>query len=236
MGYSGMNRISVAQYRTEEMHVVSGAIGKEKVHYEAVAAKDVKMEMDKFIEWFNDERIVMDCVFKSAVAHFWFISIHPFDDGNGRIARAISDMLLARSENSTERFYSMSKQILAQRNEYYEKLKEAQHGDGDITEWIVWFLSCMKNALLDADRLMQNILLKAAFWEKHKSVPINERQRSMLNRLLDDFHGKLTSSKWAKMMGCSPDTALRDIKDLIGKDILKQDEAGGRSVNYMLMK
>jgi len=233
-GYSGMYKIEIAQYRAGEMQVISGAMGKEKIHYEAVAAKDVKAEMDRFLLWLNDDKIVIDSVLKSAIAHFWFIIIHPFDDGNGRITRAISDMLLARSENSTERFYSLSKQILAERNAYYAILKKSQHSK-DITEWLIWFLNCLKYALQETEISMQNVLRKAAFWEKHKNVQINERQRLMINKLFDDFYGKLTSSKWAKITKCSTDTALRDIKDLIKKGILKQEEEGGRSVNYTLI-
>jgi Fic family protein len=234
-GYSSMNRITVAQYRTGEMQVVSGTIGKEKVQYEAVAAKDVKAEMDRFISWLNDDSIVMDDVLKAAIAHFRFVMIHPFDDGNGRIARAISDMLLARSESSSERFYSMSKQILAQRNTYYEVLRKSQHSSGDITDWLIWFMDCLKNALNEAEEAMKNAVSKAAFWEKHKDIQINERQRMMINRLFDDFYGKLTTSKWAKITKSSPDTALRDINDLIEKGILNRSEEGGRSSNYKLV-
>ncbi|MCL2032410.1 MAG: Fic family protein [Methanomassiliicoccaceae archaeon] len=234
-GYSGMNKITVAKYRTEEMQVVSGAIGKEKVHYEAVAAKDVKAEMDKFLSWFNDDKIIIDDVLRSAIAHFWFVIIHPFDDGNGRIARAISDLLLARSEKSAERFYSLSNQLLSRRSEYYETLKKAQHGGSDITEWLTWFLSSLRSALKETEESMQNILLKAAFWEKYKDVVINERQRLMINKLFDGFSGNLTTSKWAKITKCSADTALRDIKDLIEKGILITDKAGGRSANYKLV-
>jgi len=234
-GYSGMNKIAVAQYRTEEMKVVSGAIGKEKVHYEAVAAKNVKAEMDRFLLWFNDDDIIIDSILKSAIAHLWFVIIHPFDDGNGRIARAISDLMLARSENSAERFYSLSKQFLAERKEYYETLKKAQHGNGDITEWLIWFLNSLKSALLETENSMQNVLLKAAFWEKHKDVHINERQRLMINKLFDGFSGKLTSSKWATIAKCSADTALRDINDLTEKGILIKGDEGGRSVNYRLV-
>ena len=233
-GYSGVYKIEVAQYRSEEMQVVSGAMGKERVHYEAVPAKDVKAEMDKFLVWLNDDNVVIDSVLKSAIAHFWFVIIHPFDDGNGRIARAISDMLLAQSESSPERFYSLSKQILTERNVYYEVLKKSQHSSNDITEWLVWFLNCLKHALLETEESMQNIVRKAEFWEQHKETSINERQRLMINKLFDDFFGKLTSSKWAKITKCSTDTALRDIKDLIEKGILQQEEAGGRSVNYTL--
>ena len=233
-GYSGIYKIEVAKYRSGEMRIVSGAAGKEKVHYIAVAAKDVKAEMDKFFAWLNNEKLVIDGVLKAAIAHFWFIVIHPFDDGNGRIARAISDMLLARSENSAERFYSLSKQILAERNAYYAVLKKTQHGS-DITDWLVWFLNCLQSAMRETESGMQNILLKAQFWEKHKDIQINERQRLMINKVFDDFYGKLTSSKWAKITKTSPDTALRDIKDLIEKGILKQDKAGGRSTGYTLV-
>ena len=234
-GYSGMHKITVARYRTEEMQIVSGAMGKEKVHYEAVAATDVEKEMKLFLDWFNDDTIQIDPVLKAAIAHFWFIIIHPFDDGNGRIARAISDRMLARSESSKERFYSLSKQILAERNDYYAVLKKTQHNN-DITDWLVWFLNCLKTALLETENSMQNILLKTEFREKHKDIQINERQRLMINKLFDDFYGKLTTSKWAKITKTSTDTALRDIKDLMEKGILQQEEAGGRSVNYSLIK
>jgi Uncharacterized conserved protein len=235
-GYSGLHKIEVAQYRSEEMQVVSGAMGKERVHYEAVPAKNVKAEMDKFLSWLNDDNIVIDSVLKSAIAHFWFIIIHPFDDGNGRIARAISDRLLARSENSPERFYSLSNQIQQEKNNYYETLKTVQHSEGDITQWLVWFLNCLKRALLETEKSMQNILCKSEFWEKHKETPINERQRLMINKLFDDFFGKLTSSKWAKITKTSTDTALRDIKDLVEKGILRREEEGGRSANYTLVE
>ena len=234
-GFSGMHKITVARYRTEEMQIVSGAMGKEKVHYEAVAATDVEKEMKLFLDWFNDDTIQIDPVLKAAIAHFWFIIIHPFDDGNGRIARAISDRMLSRSESSKERFYSLSKQILAERNDYYAVLKKTQHNN-DITDWLVWFLNCLKTALLETENSMQNILLKTEFWEKHKDILINERQRLMINKLFDDFYGKLTTSKWAKITKTSTDTALRDIKDLMEKGILQQEEAGGRSVNYSLIK
>lgn len=234
-GYSGMHKITVARYRTEEMQIVSGAMGKEKVHYEAVAATDVEKEMKLFLDWFNDDTIQIDPVLKAAIAHFWFIIIHPFDDGNGRIARAISDRMLSRSESSKERFYSLSKQILAERNDYYAVLKKTQHNN-DITDWLVWFLNCLKTALLETENSMQNILLKTEFWEKHKDILINERQRLMINKLFDDFYGKLTTSKWAKITKTSTDTALRDIKDLMEKGILQQEEAGGRSANYSLIK
>jgi Fic family protein len=233
-GRSGMYKIVVGKYRTGEMQVVSGAMGKEKIHYEAVEAKNVKQEMDKFISWINKQSPI-DSVIKSAIAHLWFVTIHPFDDGNGRIARAISDMLLARSDGSSQRFYSMSNQILKERKKYYSALEKTQHGNSDITLWLNWFLNCLKNTLLNTDVVLKSVFSKAGFWEKHKSTQLNQRQRFIINKLFDNFYGKLTSSKWAKMTKTSPDTALRDIKDLIEKGILKQDEAGGRSTNYELI-
>jgi Fic family protein len=234
-GRSGMYKIEVGKYRTGEMQIVSGAMGQEKVHYEAVEAKNVKPEMDKFIHWIN-KKSAIDPVLKSAIAHLWFVTIHPFDDGNGRMARAISDMLLARSENSSERFYSLSNQIQQAKNVYYETLKTEQHSEGDITQWLVWFLTCLKHALLETEESMQNVLRKAMFWEKHKETTINERQRLMINKMFDDFFGKLTSSKWAKITKTSSDTALRDIKDLTAKGILQQEAGGGRNANYTLSK
>ncbi|MCL2040583.1 MAG: Fic family protein [Bacteroidales bacterium] len=233
-GRSGMYKIEVGQYRTGEMQVVSGAMGQEKVHYEAVEAKNVKTEMDKFISWVN-EKSQIDSVIKSAIAHLWFVTIHPFDDGNGRIARAISDMLLARSDGSPQRFYSMSNQILKERKKYYSALGNTQHSDSDITFWLNWFLNCLKNSLLNTEITLKSVFRKANFWEKHKNTQLNERQKLIVNKLFDNFYGKLTSSKWAKMTKISSDTALRDIKDLIEKGILKQDEAGGRSTNYELI-
>jgi Fic family protein len=232
-GYSGPYEIEVGQYRTGEMQIVSGPMGKEKVHYEAVNPQFVKAEMDKFLDWFNNDES-LDFVLKAAIAHFWFIIIHPFDDGNGRIGRAIVDMLLARSEGSSERFYSMSSQILVERKRYYEILQKLQHSSGDITEWLEWFLNCIKNAMLASENSTQKILLKAEFWKQHEHTPINERQRLMLNKLFDGFEGKLQTSKWAKITKTSTDTALRDIKDLVGKGILRQMEEGGRNANYEL--
>ena len=233
-GYSGPYLIGVGRYRTGEMQVVSGAMGKEKVHFEAVKPELVKTEMDKFLDWFNNENC-LDPVMKAAIAHFWFIIIHPFDDGNGRIGRAITDMLLACAEGSGERFYSMSGQILAERKLYYEVLKKVQHSSGDITEWIDWFLHCLKNAMLSTENTTQKILRKAKFWKLHEYTPINERQRLILNKLFDDFEGKLQTSKWAKIVKTSTDTALRDIKDLVEKGILKQTDEGGRNANYELV-
>ncbi|MFN0048029.1 MAG: Fic family protein [Cytophagales bacterium] len=232
-GYSGMYKIEVGCYRTGEMQIVSGAMGKEKIHYEAVAPESIKSEMVLFLNWFNEEDKI-DPVLKTAIAHFWFIIIHPFDDGNGRIARAISDLLLSRAENSAERFYSMSSQILEERKEYYAMFQKVQYSSGDITEWLAWFLNCLKNALLETDNTLQKVLRKSEFWKNHEFTSLNERQRIMLNKLLDGFDGKLQSSKWAKIAKCSPDTALRDIKDLLEKGILMQKEEGGRSTSYEL--
>lgn len=232
-GHSGMHKIEVGRYRTGEMQIVSGAMGKEKVHYEAVPANRVKEEMNKFLKWFNDNSPI-DPVLKSAIAHFWFIIIHPFDDGNGRIARAISDLMLARADKTTERYYSMSSQILVERKQYYEILQKAQHSSADITDWLDWFLHCLKISLITTEGTLQKILRKTDFWKIHENTAFNERQRLVLNKLLDGFDGKLKSSKWAKIAKCSPDTALRDIKDLIDKGILRQEQQGGRSTNYEL--
>lgn len=232
-GYSGMHKIDVGRYRTGEMQIVSGAMGKEKVHYEAIPASRLKKEMNQFLQWFNQET-KLDPVLKAAIAHLWFIIIHPFDDGNGRIARAITDMMLARVDKSVERYYSMSSQIMLERKQYYAVLQKVQHSSGDITAWMYWFLSCMKNALLSTEGTIQKALRKNEFWKKHEATNINQRQRLMLNKLLDGFEGKLQSSKWSKIAKCSADTALRDIKDLIEKEILRQEPGGGRNTNYEL--
>ena len=233
-GYSGPYEIEAGQYRTGKMQVVSGAMGKEKVHYEAVKPEVIKKEMDKFLDWFNKENCI-DQVLKVAIAHFWFIIIHPFDDGNGRIGRALSEMLLARSEGSGERFYSMSSQILLELKRYYEVLQKVQHSSGDITEWLNWFLHCLKNAMLSTENITKKILRKAEFWKLHEHTPINERQRLLINKLFDGFEGKLQTSKWAKIAKTSTDTALRDIKDLVEKNILQQTADGGRNANYVLV-
>ena len=237
-GYSSGYKIDVACYRKGEMQVVSGAMGKEKVHYEAVATENVKPEMDNFLKWLNSKNDKIDSVIKAAIAHLWFVTIHPFDDGNGRIARAISDMLLARSDESKQRFYSMSAQILKERKKYYETLEKVQRSvNSDITIWLDWFLNCFKNALLASEKILQNVLYKANFWNENAKVTFNDRQIKMLNKLLDsEFRGKLQSSKWAKICKCSQDTAIRDIKDLIEKGILQQEQQGGRSTNYELKK
>lgn len=235
-GRSGMQRIIVGSWRNAEsgpMEVVSGPIGREKVHYAAPSHDRLEQEMAQFLNWF-EAKDGMDQVMKSALAHFWFVSIHPFDDGNGRIARAIADMMLARSEKSAQRFYSMSSQILKERNAYYDVLESCQKGSLDITPWFEWFLACLKRAIEASSELLESILIKARFWETHAGASFNERQRMILNRLLDGFDGKLTSSKWAKIGKCSQDTALRDINDLVERNILMKDDAGGRSTSYFL--
>ena len=232
-GRSGIHKIETGCYRNGEMQIVSGPMGKEKVHYQAPSPEQVKYEMDEFLNWFNSDN-KLDMVIKSAIAHFWFIIIHPFDDGNGRIARTISDLLLSRSDDSSQRFYSLSSQILVERKVYYDILQRVQHKDGDITEWLNWFLNCLYRALKSTEQTVEKVLYKADFWDKHKDTALNSRQRLMLNKLFDGFKGKLKSSKWAKITKCSSDTALRDIKDLIKKGILKQEKSGGRSTNYEL--
>ncbi|KDS37729.1 hypothetical protein M092_1716 [Parabacteroides distasonis str. 3776 D15 iv] len=234
-GYSGMYKIEVGKYRTGDMQVVSGAMGKEKIHYEAPKPDLVESEMANFLDWLNNGHISIDPVLKAAIAHFWFITIHPFDDGNGRIARAITDMLLARSDDTSQRFYSVSNQILEERKVYYDVLEKTQRGDGDITNWLLWFLSCLERALINTEKILESTIIKAKFWEKHSQISLNDRQRIMLNKLLDGFDGKLTSSKWAKITKTSPDTALRDIQDLISKRILQKEAQGGRSTNYELL-
>lgn len=235
-GYSGMYKITVAEWRkdtTGPMQVVSGAMGKEKVHFEAPNSDRVESEMKKFINWIENETEI-DPVLKSVIAHLWFVTIHPFEDGNGRITRAITEMLLARSDNSVKRFYSMSAQIRVERKQYYDILEKTQKKSSDITEWIIWFLKCLRNSFESTTELLSKILIKAEFWNIHSKTLLNERQYKMLNNLLDGFEGKLTTSKWAKICKCSQDTALRDIQDLINKEILNKEASGGRSTNYEL--
>jgi Fic family protein len=208
-------------------------LGREKVHFRAPAADRLETEMTAFLTWLNDPSRI-DPVLQAGLAHFWFVNIHPFDDGNGRIARAIADLALARSEKSAQRFYSMSAQIRIERNDYYKALERAQRGTLDVTFWLAWFLGCLGRAIDGADDILSGVMRKARFWEAHGTAPLNERQRMMINRLLDGFEGKLTSSKWAKLAKCSQDTALRDINDLIDSGTLRRDEAGGRSTNYLL--
>lgn len=237
-GWSNLYKITVANWRqdsTEPMQVVSGPMGKEKVHFQAPSSERIEGEMQKFLDWFENEK-QLDLVLKASIAHLWFVTIHPFDDGNGRITRAITDMVLSRSDKSSRRFYSMSAQIRIERKQYYEVLEKTQKGNSDITEWILWFLQCLINAIESTDDILSKTLNKAEFWKLNSTTNLNERQQKMINKLLDGFEGKLTSSKWAKINKCSQDTALRDIQDLIVKNILQKEASGGRSTNYELRK
>jgi Fic family protein len=236
-GRSGMHKIIVGAWRDDKsgpMRVVSGALGRERVHYEAPPAEKLGVEMKSFLDWFNGKDET-DPVLKAALAHLWFVTIHPFDDGNGRIARAIADMALARSEDSPQRFYSMSAQIRVERKTYYDMLEATQKGDLDVMPWMEWFLGCLDRAFDGAEKILASVFQKADFWKRNAATPLNDRQRDMINRLLDGFEGKLTSSKWATIEKCSPDTALRDIAGLIELGILQKDEAGGRSTSYSLV-
>ena len=235
-GRSGMHKIVVGAWRDnvidDPMQVVSGAMGKEKIHYEAPGADRLNTEMTQFIHWFNND-ITMDLVIKAAIAHLWFVTIHPFEDGNGRIARAIADMQLARAEGTFQRFYSMSAQIRKERKEYYDILETTQKGSLNISKWLTWFLHCLDRAIVATDETLATVLKKARFWEKHAHVSLNVRQRLMLNKMLDGFEGKLNTSKWAKIARTSQDTALRDIQDLVNKKILEKEAGGGRSTSYI---
>ena len=235
---SGMRRIIVGAWRDDAdgpMQVVSGPVGKEKVHYEAPAASLLEKEMAAFLAWANDSEDRTDTVLRAALAHLWFVTIHPFDDGNGRIARAIADWALARSENSPQRFYSMSAQIRHERNDYYDILEKTQRGTLDVTPWTEWFLACLGRAFDRTEVTLGAVLRKARFWEKYARVQLNDRQRDVINRLLDGFTGKLTTTKWARLEKCSHDTALRDIQGLIEQDLLQKDPGGGRSTSYSLV-
>lgn len=236
-GRSGMHKITVGGWRQPEagaMQVVSGIIGRENIHFEAPDATRLEQEMNRFLDWFNNSK-ADDPVLKAAIAHFWFVTIHPFEDGNGRIARAIADMALARSDNSPQRFYSMSAHIEQERKKYYNSLETCQKSDLDITLWLNWFLSCLERAIDNADETLSGILYKAKIWQKINQEPVNERQRKIINLLLGDFFGKLTTSKYAKLAKCSPDTALRDIQELIKRNIMVQNPEGGRSTSYQLV-
>jgi Fic family protein len=235
-GYSGMSRIKAGAWRDDAegpMRVISGPFGRERVHFEGPPADRIEGEMTAFLDWFNSDDGT-DLVLRAGIAHLWFVTIHPFEDGNGRIARALADMLLARSERSPQRFYSMSAQIQNERAAYYGGLEETQKGTLDITERLKWFLDCLGHALDDAKGTLAHVLRKARFWESHTGTPFNDRQRLILTKLLDRFEGKLTSSKWAKLARCSQDTALRDILDLVERGVLAKDPAGGRSTSYSL--
>ena len=235
-GQSGMHKIITGNWRddsTGPMQVVSGALGKEKVHYQAPPANQLENEMRIFFDWFNLEQTV-DSVLKAAIAHLWFVTLHPFEDGNGRISRALSDMLLARSDEQSYRFYSMSTQIRKERNSYYDILEKTQKGSLDITNWLEWFLNSLLHSIESSEILLEKVIYKHEFWLQNSKVSINDRQRKILNMLMDDFEGVLNTTKWAKIGKCSQDTALRDIQDLIEKGILAKSEQGGRSTNYEL--
>ena len=235
-GRSGMYKITVGDWRDDKkgpMQVVSGPMGREKVHYTAPAASRLENEMNTFIEWFNADES-MESIIKSAIAHLWFVSIHPFDDGNGRIARAIGDCQLARADRTNQRFYSMSAQIMKSKKGYYDILESTQKGSMDVSQWLVWYFERLTEALEATDEILSKIMAKAKFWEQHKTTQFNERQVYMINKLQGDFIGKLHSSKWAKMTKVHRDTALRDIQDLVDKGVLKDSGEGGRSTNYIL--
>ena len=236
-GRSGMRRIRVGAWRddsTGSMQVVSGPIGRERVHYEGPAAGRLDQEMNAFLDWFEDARADQDPVFKAGLAHLWLVTIHPFDDGNGRIARAVADLALARSERSRQRFYSMSSQIQREHSAYYDVLERTQKGTLDVTPWMAWFLACLSRAIDGAQTTHAAVLAKARFWQTLGTAPVNERQRLMLNRLLEGFESALTTSKWATLAKCSADTALRDILALVERGILVRNAGGGRSTSYSL--
>ncbi len=236
-GRSGIRRITVAGWRTAEanpMRVISGPMGREKVHFIAPTADRLASETEAFLRWFN-RAPETDPVIKAAIAHFWFVTIHPFEDGNGRIARAIGDMALSRADETKDRFYSMSSAIMDERSEYYSQLESAQRGDLDITNWLVWFLGCLDRTIENAEGKITAVLSKARFWERVNQHPVNARQRRVLNRMLDDFKGHLTTSKYAKLAGCSNDTALRDIRELLARGVIVKNEGGGRSTSYRLV-
>jgi Fic family protein len=235
-GYSGHVKIDVGRFRSAGMKVVSGAFGREKIHFEAPTPERVPLEMDIFLNWLN-EKNQMDLVLKSAISHFWFVTIHPFDDGNGRLARAIMDMLLARSEGSKIRFYSMSNQIFKEHKQYNEIIEKTQKGTSDITTYLLWFLDCFERALLASEKNLEIIFDKSHFWEKHTSTSINERQRKIINYLYDNYDkevGFLRTSTYAKLADCSTDTALRDLQDLVEKEILKSEDTG-KKTNYLII-
>lgn len=235
-GRSGMHRITVGAWRTHEagpMQVVSGPIGKERVHFQAPEAERLEDEMERFLRWFAS-RSATDPVLRAAIAHLWFVTVHPFDDGNGRVGRAIAEIALAQADGTKDRFYSMSAAIEAERREYYSQLGSAQRGGLDITGWITWFLGCLDRAIEEADKTLRSVFHKAKLWQRIHPGPVNERQRRVINRMLDEFEGNLTTSKYAKLAHCSTDTALRDIRELLERGIIVKNSAGGRSTSYRL--
>lgn len=235
-GYSGMNRIITGAWRDDSsgpMQVLSGPMGRETVHYEAPPAHQIPYNILDFLNWFN-RSVNGDALIKAGLAHLWFVTLHPFDDGNGRIARAVGDMALAQADQSTQRFYSLSAQIQRERKDYYDQLEGTQKGSLDVTLWLEWFLGCLLRAMQGAELTLSAVLTKANFWRNWANTPMNERQIKLLNRLLDGFEGKLTTSKWAKIAKCSPDTALRDITALLSHGVLLKSASGGRSTSYEL--
>ena len=233
-GCSEGSQIEVGQYRTNEEHIISGMFGREKIHYIAPFPDRVEGEMQKFLTWFDAEEPVSSII-RSAVAHFWFVSIHPFEDGNGRLARILSDMILARGEKSEFRFYNVSSQINKDKNRYYDILERMQHGEGDITEWLVWYMQKLVEALDEAETIVTTILNKSFFWQKASSVPMTERQTQMLNLFLDGYEAKITSKTWATLAKCSKDTAIRDIQDLLDKSVLVEDIPGAKRPSYSIV-
>lgn len=233
-GFSEGLQIEVGQYRTNEEHIVSGMFGREKIHYVAPSPGRVDEEMADFLDWFNNHDNI-NSVIRSAIAHFWFVSIHPFEDGNGRLARILSDMLLARADKSEFRFYNISSQINKDKKRYYDILEKAQHGDGDITEWICWYANTLSLALDEAENIVSTILNKSFFWQKASSIPLSQRQADMLNLFLDGYEAKITSKTWASLAKCSKDTAIRDIQDLVDKEILREDIPGAKRPSYSII-
>ena len=235
-GYSGRIRITVAAWRTDAsgpMEVVSGAVGRETVHFTAPPADTLSAQTESYLQWFNAVP-VGDALIKAGLAHLWLVTLHPFDDGNGRISRAVGDMALARAEGTSQRFYSFSAQIQRERKDYYDQLEATQKGPLDVTPWLNWFLGCLLRAVQGADATLAGVLDKAKFWQRWAGTPMNERQTKVLNRVLDGFEGKLTNAKWAALGKCSADTALRDINDLLARGVLRRLEGGGRSTGYEL--
>lgn len=234
-GYSSLTKIRVGQWRDDAqgpMQVISGPMHRQKVHYEAPPAYLLDAEMGDFLNWFNVDQ-EDDPVVKAGLAHLWFVTIHPFEDGNGRIARAVGDMALARTEKSAQRYYSLSAQTQRERKNYYDRLEATQKSDLDVTAWLEWFLACLLRAIQGSEETLESVLIKARFWQHWAGMPFNERQIKLLNKLLDGFDGKLTSSKWGTIAKCSQDTALRDITELLERDVLKKSAASGRSTNYV---
>ena len=236
LGYSGIHKISAGQLRDDRlgpMQLISGAIGREKVHFEAPPASCLRSEITQFLNWFNASQS-LDPYLKAGIAHLWFVTIHPFDDGNGRIGRAIADMALSRADQSRDRFYSLSSQIMKERQGYYLHLERSQKGSLDATEWLAWFLQCLINAIDSANSNLYSTLAKTQFWQHWQGVPFNERQIKLLNRLLDGFEGNLTNKKWSLIAKCSADTALRDITDLLDRGVLSRGSSSGRSTHYLI--